>query len=51
MKILVEGGAGFIDSHVCIELVKARYDLIVIDNLCNSSFESLKRFEKVFHLN
>ena len=48
MKILVTGGAGYIGSHTCIELIKAGYDVIVVDNLCNSSLESLKRVEKLF---
>ena len=45
MKILVTGGAGYIGSHTCIELIKADYDIVVVDNLCNSSLESLKRVE------
>ena len=44
MKILVTGGAGYIGSHTCIELINAGYEVVVIDNLCNSSLESLKRF-------
>ena len=47
MKILVTGGAGYIGSHTCIELIKEGYDVIVIDNLINSSEESLKRVEKI----
>jgi len=47
MKILVTGGAGYIGSHTCIELIKAGYEVIVVDNLCNSSLESLKRVEKL----
>ena len=43
--ILVTGGAGYIGSHTCIELIKAGYDIVVIDNLCNSSLESLRRVE------
>ena len=45
MRILVTGGAGYIGSHTCIELIKANYEVIVVDNLCNSSVESLKRVE------
>ena len=45
MKILVTGGAGYIGSHTCIELVAAGYKIVVVDNLCNSSLESLKRVE------
>ena len=43
MQILVTGGAGYIGSHTCIELIKAGYEVIAVDNLCNSSLESLKR--------
>ena len=45
MAILVTGGAGFIGSHTCVELQQAGYDVVVYDNLCNSSEESLKRVE------
>jgi len=45
MKILVTGGAGYIGSHTCIELIKAGYEVVVVDNLCNASLESLKRVE------
>lgn len=34
MKILVTGGAGYIGSHTCIELIKSGYEVVVIDNLC-----------------
>lgn len=47
MKILVTGGAGYIGSHTCIELLNADYDVIVLDNLCNSSKEALKRVEEL----
>ena len=47
MAILVTGGAGYIGSHTCIELINAGYDVVVLDNLCNSSKESLKRVEKI----
>ena len=47
MSILVTGGAGYIGSHTCIELLNSNYDVIVADNLCNSSLESLKRVEKI----
>lgn len=43
MQILVTGGAGYIGSHTCIELIKAGYEVVVVDNLCNSSLESLSR--------
>ena len=47
MRILVTGGAGYIGSHTCIELINAGYDVVVLDNLCNSSKESLNRVEKI----
>lgn len=45
--ILVTGGAGYIGSHTCIELLDAGYELLVLDNLYNSSIEALKRVEKI----
>ena len=45
--ILVTGGAGYIGSHTCVELLQADYDVVVVDNLCNSSRESLKRVEEI----
>ncbi|MDL1963343.1 MAG: UDP-glucose 4-epimerase GalE [Deltaproteobacteria bacterium] len=56
MKILVTGGAGYIGSHTCMELLCAGYDVVVVDNLSNSKMESLKRVQKLtgktleFHL-
>ena len=47
MKILVTGGCGFIGSHTCVELLNAGYDVVVVDNLCNSSEEALRRVEKI----
>ncbi len=47
MSILVTGGAGYIGSHTCIEMQNAGYDIVVIDNLDNSSEESLNRVEKI----
>ncbi|MBR9911527.1 MAG: UDP-glucose 4-epimerase GalE [Gammaproteobacteria bacterium] len=43
MKILVTGGAGYIGSHTCIELIAAGHEVVVVDNLCNASEEALKR--------
>lgn len=47
MKILVTGGAGFIGSHTVVELQNAGYDVVVVDNLSNSSEKSLARVEKI----
>ena len=47
MAILVTGGAGYIGSHTCIELINVGYDVVVVDNLCNSCVEALKRVEKI----
>ncbi len=47
MKILVTGGAGFIASHTNVELLEAGYDVVVLDNLVNSSEESIRRVEKL----
>ena len=47
MKILVTGGAGFIGSHTCIELIEAGYDVVILDNLINSSKEAVRRVEKI----
>jgi UDP-glucose 4-epimerase len=47
MSLLVTGGAGFIGSHACVELIEAGYDVVVADNLVNSSEESLRRVEKI----
>jgi UDP-glucose 4-epimerase len=47
MEVLVTGGAGFIGSHTCVELIEAGYDIIVVDNLVNSSEESLRRVERI----
>ncbi len=47
MKILVTGGAGFIGSHTVVELQEAGYDVVVLDNLSNSSEKSLERVAKI----
>lgn len=47
MSVLVTGGAGFIGSHTCVELLESGFDVVVCDNLSNASEESLKRVEKI----
>ncbi|MBN2600997.1 MAG: UDP-glucose 4-epimerase GalE [Candidatus Marinimicrobia bacterium] len=47
MKILVTGGAGYIGSHTCVQLLEHGMDVVVIDNLANSSEESLKRVQEI----
>ena len=47
MAILVAGGAGYIGSHTCVELLNAGYEIVVVDNLSNSCEESLRRVEKI----
>lgn len=46
-KILVTGGAGFIGSHTCVELLESGYEVIIMDNLCNSKEESVHRIEQI----
>ena len=45
--ILVTGGAGYIGSHTCIELIQDGYDVVVVDNLSNSKHEAVRRVEKI----
>lgn len=45
--ILVTGGAGYIGSHTCVELLKAGQEVIVLDNLCNSHLTALRRAEQI----
>lgn len=47
MKIAITGGAGYIGSHACVEFLNAGHEVVVIDNLINSSSEALKRVEKL----
>jgi UDP-glucose 4-epimerase len=45
--ILVTGGAGYIGSHVCVELLQAGHDVTIFDNFCNSNPESVARIERI----
>ena len=47
MSVLVTGGAGYIGSHTVIELIENGYDVVVVDNLCNSKKVALERVEKI----
>ena len=47
MRILVTGGAGYIGSHTCVELLNAGYDVVVVDNLYNASEKALDRVEEI----
>lgn len=47
MTILVTGGAGYIGSHTCVELLENGFDVVVVDNLCNASEKAVERVEKI----
>ena len=47
MSILVTGGAGYIGSHTCVELLESGYDVVVVDNLSNSSEKSIERIKEI----
>lgn len=47
MAILITGGAGYIGSHTCVEMLNSGYDVVVIDNLDNSNAKSIERIEKI----
>ena len=47
MRILVTGGAGYIGSHTCLELLNQGHEVVVVDNLCNASEESLNRVKEL----
>ena len=47
MRVLVTGGAGYIGSHTCLELLAADHEIFVIDNLCNGHFEAIERVREL----
>jgi len=47
MQILITGGAGYIGSHACVELLEAGYEIVVVDNFVNSKPAVLKRIEEI----
>ena len=47
MSILVSGGAGYIGSHTCVELIQAGYEIVVVDNFVNSCPEAIHRVEQI----
>lgn len=47
MRVLLTGGAGYIGSHTCVELLNAGYEAVVVDNLYNSSEKALERVEQI----
>ena len=47
MSMLVIGGAGYIGSHTCVELLNVGYDIVVVDNFSNSKLEALKRVQEI----
>ena len=47
MKVLVTGGAGYIGSHTCVELLEGGYEVVVADNLSNASEESIARIREI----
>ena len=47
MAILITGGAGYIGSHTCVQLLEAGYEIVVVDNLSNSSVKSLNRVKQL----
>jgi UDP-glucose 4-epimerase len=47
MTIMVTGGAGYIGSHTCVELISKGYSIVIVDNFCNSQPEVLNRIERI----
>jgi UDP-glucose 4-epimerase len=46
-RVLVTGGAGYVGSHMCVELLQAGHEVVVVDNLCNSSIDALRAVERI----
>lgn len=49
MAVLATGGAGYIGSHTCVELLKADYDVVIVENFSNDKPESMKRIQEITH--
>ena len=47
MKVLVTGGAGFIGSHTCVELLNDGFEIVVLDNFSNSNMKSIENIKKI----
>jgi UDP-glucose 4-epimerase len=47
MKILITGGAGYIGSHTCVELLNAGHEVVIVDNLYNSKITAVRRIEEI----
>ena len=47
MRVLVTGGCGYIGSHTCVELLNAGHEVIIVDNLCNSKKDVVKKIEEI----
>jgi UDP-glucose 4-epimerase len=50
-KIVVTGGAGYIGSHTVVELSKLGYNVIIIDNFCNSTIDNINGINKILNKN